>query len=226
MSTDMITSGQQESGVNVIVAAARKAGAEAIAELSADGVLNVGNFQRGVLAQGDKIGAAVKVTVKTILAELAENIVGRLKRLFANQTVELQETDGKETLAEARDVFKAGIYDVAKRGACKATAKTILAVYEMIKDGTYAQIFGGFGENLKRLCWTESQIVAFCRDHRDLLRKDGYGTFFLFEEESGGFFVAVVFVDDGGRLGVRVDEFSRGNVWDAGYRHRLVVPQL
>lgn len=223
---EMITSGQKEEGVNVITAAARKAGAEAIEELSSGGVLNAGNFQRGVLAQGDKIGAVVKAAVKTALAELAENIVGRLKRLFADKTIELAKTDGKETLAEASDVFKAGIYGAKKRGVCKATPKTLLAVYEMIKDGMFQQIFGGFGENLKRLCWTENQIIAFCRDHRDLLRTGGYGTFFLFEGENGSLFVACVHFGDRGRLKVYVYSFSYDFEWDAYFQHRIVVLQL
>jgi hypothetical protein len=219
----MIALGQKDNAVNMISAAARKAGGEAIDELSANGVLNSVNFQRGVLAQGDKIAVAFKAAVKTILAELAESVVGRLKRLFVDSTIELGATDGTETLANATNVFKAGIYNAVKRGSCKTTPKVLLAVYEMIKDGTYAQIFGGFGENLKRLCWTESQIVAFCRDHRDLLRKDG---FFLFEGEKGGFFVADVCVDGGGLLNVLVYPLTHDGVWDAECVRRIVVPQL
>jgi hypothetical protein len=210
----------------MILAAARKASTEAIDELSANGVLNVGNFQRGVLAQGDKIGAVVKATLKTVLAELAENVVGRLKRLFADRTIELAATNGKDTIAEAKDVFTAGIYYAQKRGPCKKTKKTAVSVYETIKDGTYAQIFGGFGENLKRLCWTESQIVALCFKHRDLLRKDGHATFFLFEGEKGGFFVAHVGVCGDGRLLLYVFPLGYGCVWSADYQHRVVVPQL
>jgi hypothetical protein len=228
MSTKMITSGQKEAGVSVIVAAARKAGTEAIEELSENGVLNSGNFQRGVLAQGNRINAVVKVAVKTALAELADNIVGRLKRLFLDRTIELAETDGKETIAEAKDVFTGGIYYYAKerRTRCTATKKTVVTVYEMIKDGTYAQVFGGFGENLRRLCWTESQIVALCRDHRDLFRKDGYGTFFLFEGENGGFLVAHVRVSGDGRLLVLVFPLGEGSVWHAVCQYRISVLQL
>ncbi len=149
-----------------------------------------------------------------------------LKRLFADRAIELVATDGKETLAKAKTVFAAGIYGATKRGVCKATPKVLLAVYEMIKDGTFGQIFGGFGENLKRFCWTESQIVAFCRDHHDLLRTEGYGTFFLFEGENGGFFVAFVFVHDDGRLYVFVRPLMYAYVWYAKYAHRVVVPQL
>jgi hypothetical protein len=223
--SEMITSGQKDNLSNVIGASARKAGGEAIDELSANGILHGGNFQQ-VLAQGDKVSAVVKTAVKIFLAELADNVVGRLKRLFVDRTIELASTNGEETISEASDVFTAGIYYAQKRGPSKKTKKTAVAVYEMIKDGTYSQIFGGFGENLKRLCWKESQIVALCRDHTDILRKDGYATFFLFEGENGGFFVAYVGVGDGGRLYVRVRPLEYGLVWDAMFQLRLVVPQL
>lgn len=221
----MIASGQKENAVNVIAAAARKGGEEAIDELAQKGVLIDGNFQR-ILAQGDKVAATIKATVKTLLAELAQNVVGRLKRIFADREIYLHATEGKETIAESKDIFTAGIYYATKRGPGKRTKKVGVTVYEMIKDGTYSQIFGGFGENLKRLAWTESQIVALCSHHRDLLRKDGYATFFLFEGENGGFFVARVNVHDDGQLDVRVSPLENDDVWSAYSRHRVVVPQL
>ena len=215
---------QIEKAVEVFEAAAKKGGREALNGFIKSGALNNVNFQSSVLAQGNVLATAVRTAVAQKLSELVTGVVGRLKRLFADRTIELRETDGKETLAEAKDVFKAGIYGATKRGVCKATAKVVLAVYEMVKDGTLQQVFGGFGENLKRLCWTESQIVAFCRDHHDLLRKDRYGTFFLFEGENGGFFVACVFTRDGGRLRLRVLPLEDGDVWGAISQLRFVVP--
>ncbi len=218
---------QIEKAVDVIEAAAKKGGKEAITELVASGDLNSGNFQHGVLTQGDKIATAVKAAVQIILAEIAQNVGSRLKRLFPERILELSENDGRETLAESTDVFTAGIYGAAKRGPCSPTWKTPLSVYEMIKDGTYKQIFGGFGENLKRLCLTESQIVIFCRDPRNLkyLRSEGYGTFFLFEGEHGGFSVADVRVYDVG-LNLRVYPLELDRMWHPRYQPRVVVPQL
>jgi hypothetical protein len=183
---------QIEKAVEVFEAAARKGGKEALNGFVESGALNNVNFQSTVLAQGNVLAAAIKSVVKQKLSELVTGIVGRLKRLFIDRTIELNATDGKETLKEASDVFAFGSVGAAKRAVCKATPKTPAVVFEMFKDGTYQQIFGGFGENLKRLCWTEAQIVAFCRDYHDLLRTGGYGTFFLFEGEGGGFLVADV----------------------------------
>jgi hypothetical protein len=219
----MITSGQKGNAVDVIASAARKGGTEAIEELSEEGKLNSGNFQR-VLAQGYRVGAAVKIAVKTVLTELADDIVGCLKRIFTDRVVELAATDGSGTLADAGDVFNGGIFGAVKRRKpCKATKKTAVAIYHMIKDGEFQAIFGGFGENLKRLCWTEDQIVAFCRNHYPLLQRE-YVTFFLFEEEDGDFFVCSVRFDSRGCLLAVIDPIKTRNLWRAKCQHRVVVP--
>ena len=221
---------QIDKTVDVIEAAAKKGGREAISELVACRVLNARNFQHGVLTQGDKIAAvvkaAVRASVKAVLIELAEGVAGRLKRLFVDRRIELAATDGSEMIAEAKEVFAAGIYGATRREACKATAQTDLVVYEIIKDGTYSQIFGGFGENLKRLCWTKSQIVVFCRDRSDRLRRNGSRTFFLYQGENGGFFVASVCMGVDGRLSVYFRPLEEEHVWCCLYQHRVVVPKL
>ena len=223
----MITSERKEVLLRVGQDAGRKGMDETIDELTKSGVLHEGNVQR-VQAQGNKIVEAVKVALKIVVAELAENIVGCLKRIFADRVVEMPETDGKETLAGAADVFTGGIYGAVSRKPGKPTKKMVIALYEMILDATYRTIFGGFGENLKRLCWTESQIVAFCRDsrNREYLRAGGYGTFFLFEGEDGGFYVAYVIVFVVGRLAVRVRPLGDDGIWRAECRRCVVVPQL
>ena len=148
--------------------------------------------------------------------------ISHLKCLFAGR---MPEIDGEETLAQAKDVFAAGIYGAVKRSACKATPKIKMVVYEMIKDGTLAQIFGGIGDDLNNLCLTQPQIIQFVVKHRNRLRTDGYGTLFLFKV-SDEFFVAFVYFGDYGRLRVHADRFSSDGVWNAERRHRIVVPQL
>lgn len=221
----MITSGQREVVVNVVVSAARRASDEAINELSTSGVLTDSNSQR-IVAQGDRIKAAVKAVVQKTLAELAGNIIGVLKRVVLDRTIELVETDGTGIIAGATDLFTGGVYGATRRRPCKPTAKTTVSVWQMIADGTYRTIFSGFGENLKRLCWTEAQIVALCRDHRELLRTHGYGTFFLFEGENGSFCVARVDVDGSGRLRVLVYSIDYDYVWGSRSQHHTIVPQL
>ena len=94
----------------------------------------------------------------------------------------------------------------------------------MAKDATFAQMFGSLKADLDKLCLTQHQIKTFCEKHQNLLRADGYGTFFLFKGE-GQFFVADVRVRSDG-LRVYVYRFGYDFVWHAGGRHRVVVPQL
>ena len=149
----------------------------------------------------------------------------------------LAPTKGSVTLAQAGDVFTGHLDPDFRNWATDVagidTAEAPADIYEMKKDGAYAQLFGsltsaqGSYEEVVAachpLCWQQGQIVEFARSHRALLRQDGYGTFFLFEV-NGELFVAHVFVG-GGQLEVHVSRFSGTDVWRAACRHRVVVPQ-
>ena len=223
----LITSGQKEQVVNVVMAAVRK-GVEAVVELLAKtGTINVSNFQR-ILAQGNALSKHLITEVKKKMTELAEQVVGYLKLISSGENIVIGPTDGKGIIARAKDLFTGWIdpdfvnYGTNVEG--KLTKEVSVQVFEMIKDGTFAQIFGGFGENLDRLCLTQAQIIFFVRNHAKWLRTDGYGTFFLFKV-GGEFFVALVYVDPDG---LYVDVFRLGydGVWPAESGRRFVVPQL
>ena len=141
-----------------------------------------------------------------------------LRRLFE---VPLGATDGTETF-QSSGLFTGGIYGLVVPAAAqgKPTPATKATVWEMILDGMFVLLFGSLGANRK--CWTESQVVRFCRDHRDKLRTEGYAT--LFEME--GDVVARVNFDDYGQLAVSVHSFSSVSVWGVEFRHRLVSLQL
>ncbi len=222
-----ITSGQKEQCTTVAKDAARKGSEEAIGELETNGVLNGDNIQR--LIESPLIAPRIKEFVKALFAELAENIAGCLKLISGAETLELEPTDGKQTITKAKDVFTWGIDSDFQNWGCNVKADPTTAqnvhVHEMVKDGTFAKIFGGLSENLNELCLTQAQIIQFVQKHKKWLRTEGYATFFLFKigEE---FFVAYVIVYDDGTLDAYVSRFSDDRVWDAGYRHRVVVPQL
>lgn len=151
-----------------------------------------------------------------------------LKLLSKGKSIIIEKCNGKETLAQAEEIFKSGIdpdfknYKLDKDG--KATEETAVQVHEIIKDSTFTKMFGSLGTDLDKLCLTQHQIKSFCKNHPDWLRKDGYGTFFLFKVD-GNFFVADVDVNSDG-LRVHVIRFERGNVWIAEDLHRVVVSQL
>ncbi len=159
--------------------------------------------------------------------------------ISAGRTIVLGATDGTETLAKASEVFPGWVDpDFLNWGLDvpdSATPETPVVVEEMAEDGTFRQVFEGFGLPLDQLCMTQSQIKKFCAKHRAELRTGGFGTFFLLKKKvcegneevgiSPQFFVAGVHIDDLGRLWVGVSGFDNGNVWNARNRYRIVVPK-
>jgi len=159
-------------------------------------------------------------------ASQEENTILRL--LTKGESIVIESSDGSETLANARETFKSWIdSDFKKWGTDKpsvATEDTAVQVYEMVKDATFAQMFGSLGTDLDKLCLTQHQIKTFCKKNSQWLRQNGDATFFLFKVEEQ-FFVAAVRVRSGG-LDVLVDRFEYDSVWSAECLHRVVVPQL
>lgn len=221
-----ITTGQREQFGTVVKDAARKAAEEGVTELEQGGALDGDSIQR-VLEKGGDLAAKLKAFVKTTLAEMAESIRGCLKLISGAETLTLDPTDGKKTIARAGDLFFYLDGDFKAYG-CDVPGKPSqggpVQVHEMVKDGTFAQIFGGLSDNLDSLCLEQDQIIQFVEKHRKWLRTDGYGTFFLFKVNGEGF-VAGVRVDSGGRLDAGVYRFSYDSVWRAESRPRVVVPQ-
>ncbi|MFM7088394.1 MAG: hypothetical protein ACKOW9_02600, partial [Candidatus Paceibacterota bacterium] len=138
-----------------------------------------------------------------------------LKLLSGAETLMLDALDGKETLATAKETFPSGIDgDFKNWGTNKpgvATKEQAVDVHELVKDGTFAQMFGSLGTDLDKLCLTQSQIKNFCKKHPQWLRQNGSATFFLFKVEDQ-FFVALVGVLSDG-LFVFVYRFERDRVW-------------
>jgi hypothetical protein len=219
-----VSAEQKNAFVELVVNAVRKIARAIIDELVQSGVINVFSLQR-VLAQGNRIVAAVNTTVREEIAQIVGN-VDRAKLISGAVVLEIEETDGKETIAEASDTFTGGIYGLTKHEGHKAvpTKKTRVQVYEMIKNGKYAEVFGGLSNDLNSLCFSESQIIQFVKKHRKWLRDESYGTFFLYKK-GGEFFVARVGLGYSAP-GVGVRPLSDAYVWRAEYRHRVVVPQL
>ena len=157
------------------------------------------------------------IATPAAVVETAKKAKVYLRRLFETETITVGATDGTGTL-KGSGVFPGGVYGLALPVGGKETPATAVAIYEMEENGTFAEVFGSLGEN--RLCWTEAQVVGFCRENPGRLSRTG-ATFF---EMVGGFVADASFVGLG-RLDVFVDPFSDGRVWNAKYAHRFVVPQ-
>lgn len=139
------------------------------------------------------------------------------------KTIKIKELKGKETIARADDIFYWIDSDFEKWETDKKGVKTAemeLAVCEMTENQTFAQIF----TKPEEMSLSQGQIIEFCKNNKEDLRKEGYSTLFLYKVDSK-FFVAFVDVHSGG-LYVDVREFSSGGVWGGGNRRRFVIPQL
>lgn len=150
-----------------------------------------------------------------------------LRLLYADDRITIPVTGGQRTIADAKKVFTWGIdSDFQRWGTNKPSGnkpETDVKVLEMYQDATFKQLFESFGKPLDELCMTQDQIIAYCEKHKDKLRRDGYGNFFLFKS-GDEFFVARVFVDDGGELGAFVYRLEDGIVWRGVFRLRVIVP--
>jgi len=152
-----------------------------------------------------------------------------LKLISAGKTLTVDALDGKESLAEAADVFayidpKFENWEADERG--EATEETVVDVYELVSDVTSARLFGSVCNSVSKLCFTKAQIQNFCVKYYDWLRRDNYSTFFLFKSHNY-FFVARVYFEFNNRLGVNVYDLGFDAVWDTEYIRRSVVfPRL
>ena len=227
-SRDKVSLGQKESCVALITDATRKATGVAIDELVEAGVLSKQNIEK-VRARGNEVVAAITALVKEKFAKIAENIAGIVKLISGAHVLELDETDGEETIAEAEETFPGWIdvnfNEYGTNVLSQATKKTQVSVYEMIKDGTFAEIFNGMSDDLGSLCLTQPQIIQFVKKHRKWLRTDGCATFFLFKV-GDEFLVACVGFGPKWEIGVYVRRFSYDGAWRAEGCHRLAVPLL
>lgn len=158
--------------------------------------------------------------------ELKENKILRL--ISRGESLILDAENGKETLANAKDLFVYIDSDFKNYGANEsglATNETATQVYEVVKDANFSEIFGSLNTDVSKLCLTQAQIKQFVKRYRSWLRIDGYGTFFPFNNNNQ-FFVAYVRGHSDGALKVDVLRFGDSHVWYAVNRHRVVVPQL
>ena len=158
-----------------------------------------------------------------------DKTTSHLKLISSGTFLTLPATDGTRTIAQAADVFTGGIdndFKLWKLDVPSTPTKPMsVKVWEQTTEGMFADIFASTGQPNDALCIPQNQILSFAATYPEWLRKDGFGTFFMFKENEK-FFVAEVYFDDARRLCVRVDPLSRGDVWGAEYRSRFVLPQL
>jgi hypothetical protein len=175
----------------------------------------IGIFKAGVRAR-------VTAVTKKVVA-VANTFLNRL-----GLTGEIPPTDGKQTIFRAKKTFTAYI-DPDFKGYgldVRSEGKPMLQVesLELVKDGTLQDIFGSFGVDLDRLVLTQDQIIWVVENRPEMLLQNGYANLFLMKQ-GDEYFVADAHRDSDG-LSVNARRLSDDDVWRAGYRRRVVVPQL
>ncbi len=162
------------------------------------------------------------------VADEPETVRTSVLRRLSSESLVVAATDGMDTIPAAIGLFTyidSHFREWKADEASDSTPERPVEVHEMAQDANFQEMFRSLSAETDRLCMTQSQVISFVKTHRDQLRKDGYGTFFLLKSKAK-FFVAFVRSDDHGRLGVGVDQFANDYVWSADDRHRVVVPQL
>lgn len=100
----------------------------------------------------------------------------------------------------------------------------VVLIYEVIKNGTHAQIFESLGD-LSRLCFSSRDMLSqVCSYHYDKLRGDGHPTLFLLRE-GDAFFVVDVYKRRSGELDKIIRRLEDDVVWFAKHYPRIVVPR-
>ncbi|MFA6295606.1 MAG: hypothetical protein WC666_04300 [Candidatus Paceibacterota bacterium] len=227
-SDNKVSEGQIEACVTLVTDATRKGTGTVLRELVKNGVLNKQNIE-GVRARGNEVVAEITKIVKKKFAEIAKGVFGIVKLISGAEALELGETDGKATIVKAEGTFPGWIDLDFKEYGCdvesEPTEKVQVSVCEMIKGGTFAQVFNGMSDDLISLCLTQPQIIQFVQKHRKWLRKDdGYTTLFLLKVDNNVFVVYVLFGDDG-LLKAGIFRYSHNVGWSVRSNFYFVVPR-
>ena len=140
-----------------------------------------------------------------------------LCRLFPGEMITVGATDSEETFEDS------GVFFHVYRGSWlsmsgKPTTPANVAVYQLVEDGKFIEMFESLGGNRRR--WeSEKQIGSFCQKNPDRLVGGSFGNFF---ELPRGFVARVHKNDSYGYLTVVIDHFVHGHIWRALSGHQVL----
>ena len=180
-----------------------------------------GNIAKLVM-DGKRVPEKVADVFQTIIDEKVSTVKSPTILRPIQSDLIIPATDGLRTLVQATDIFPGGVYGESCNVAGNPKPETPVVVHELIKNGTFCQMFEGQGVDLDKLGLTQDQIIQFVITHREHLHPKGYATFFLLP----GSLVAYIFWYDARRLKVYVFRLALDDVWLAASRPRVVLPQL
>ncbi len=230
---------QKEKCVKDILSAASDGARMALDELSSTNSSRTPEeFQEFVIERQGELNELIcesvrKVMKRKIAKMMKKKVVSILRIISAEEEIEIPETDGTETLANAGNAFKyvdGCFQEWGTNVSGKPTPKTKAQVFEIVQDSDFKTILAILGRSLDSLCWEQSQIKAFVKNKklRKWLRANNYNTFFLFKVNIDGednFFLARVSLCSDGNSEVYIYPFNYDYVCYAVFRPWMVLPQ-
>jgi hypothetical protein len=194
----------------------------------------------GAIAEKSLSHLIQTVQGKRTFQRIARTIVGYDRLHLIDDTMSIDQCDGERTLKRADDVFASSKpsfleldpVDLTKEeiGLDKIiwTYETPVEIYEMREHGIFSQIFSSILSDVRRLCFTQHQIINFVQKYREWLWKNNHEIFFLFES-FGQLFVAFVYFGRNDSLRdrptLRVYRFSSTYFWEGNFHALVAIPK-
>jgi hypothetical protein len=151
-----------------------------------------------------------------------------ITKFLLKEEIFIDYCDGTKTISDSKEIFDLCIdphfNEEEMSQKSYPTRKTKINVSEVVKNSTLIQIFGLLDKNhdIDKLCLTQHQISIFCRDHRNLLRGDTYGTLFLTKKGVNYYVVHVILLADS--LSVYRHHLGDSTInWKGACLHRVVT---
>jgi len=150
-----------------------------------------------------------------------------LEKTFLEKTIRLRATNGSKNLVNSKNIFKFFYLDAScenknfdNRQA--PTKKIKINIYKGARVADFATMFNSLTSNKRSVCFTQHQIINFCRRNKKYL--SNWPTFFLFEEGEQ-FFIARVTTDSWWRgLCIIIYNFNFNCCFGSEESYRVAVP--
>lgn len=122
--------------------------------------------------------------------QLSEGEEGLFERVYGDEKLLIEATDGKGIITQARDVFTGGIkhsYQELNILVQQPTEEVEVIIMNLLMEGMFVSAVKSQAIPLEQLWFTQSQVIAFAKKYKDKLWNGLCGTFLLFKKNSNIF---------------------------------------
>lgn len=149
--------------------------------------------------------------------------------LFADRHFEVDAVGGFETFNSDTAHGILWKSDEVLRSKTHATKKTEVKIFEQARRGTFADIFGWFGRDHRKLCLTQAQVLNFLRKYT-MQVANYHSVCFLLHDDTHFHVAYTRFHELHGKKGfvLKIMPMDYTHIWDAfvslaRHSHRIVV---